>query len=326
MLAISRISVSHIPLLQILASVSAHRGRNDFSRCTKRSRKDDEFNAYRDAAEFVETSLFGEDVKESVSALRHAKFIERQKHKFAVLRKKYSNDPLELSVLTWKAKKQIIFLLSGEECMDFEQIANSFPITALGAQKLFGNKPSILQRSEDMGWLLNHDSHVIKRWNDLLLFLNKISRGGSDVSESFFGMIPSGLAWLCTSAKMNLLMYADGNPELHSPKESDQVVNKDHPYGRFEMYAAMFDRSTGDKICNRYAQHALKLRKFVETFQKLKDVLPENSFSDEDCSPQLYAYLLDCAHSVNSKLTNQRSVFLPNNVKLRDYFTGQNIK
>ncbi|CAH8488512.1 unnamed protein product [Schistosoma rodhaini] len=328
MLTVSRISVFYNPFLQISNGVSACRGNTYFSRYTKRSRKASEFNFYRNAAEIVETSFSGENFEKSVSEMRHAKFVERQKHKFSVLQKKYSNNPVELSVLTWKAKEQIMFLLNCDESMDFEQISNSFPITSQGAEKLFGNKPSyVLQKSGDISFLLKHDSHVIERWNHLLLFLNRIYRGGNDVAESsVFGMIPSGLSWLCTNAKMNLLMYADGNPKLPFPKSHSEIVKEDHSHGHFEIYAAAFNTMPKDEFCDRYAQHVLRLRKFVETFQKLQNSPPQNvPLSGDYHSLQLYKYLLSCATAVNSKCINQRSISLPNNVKLRDYYTKQKI-
>ncbi|CAH8445321.1 unnamed protein product [Schistosoma haematobium] len=329
MLTVSRISVLYNSFLQISTGVSACRGSIYFSRHTKPSRKASEFNVYRDAAEIVETSFAGENFEESVSALRHAKLVERRKHKFLVLKKKYSNNPVELSVLTWRAKEQVMFLLGGDEGMDFEQISKSFPITSQGAEKLFGNKSSpILQKSGDISWLLKHDSRVIERWNHLLSFLSRIYRGGEDVSESsVFGMIPNGLAWLCTNAKMNLLMYADGNPKLPFPKKHDKIVKQDHSYGHFEMYAAMFNSMPKDELCDKYTQHVLNLRKFVETFQKIKNSPPQNvPFSGDHHSPRLYKYLLSCATAVNSKCKNQKSISLPNNVKLRDYYTSQKIK
>ncbi|CAH8442864.1 unnamed protein product [Schistosoma mattheei] len=140
-------------------------------------------------------------------------------------------------------------------------------------------------------------------------------------------MIPNGLAWLCTNAKMNLLMYADGNPELPFPKRHDKIVKKDHSYGHFEMYAAMFNSMPKDELCDKYTQHVLNLRKFVETFQKIKNPPPQNvPFSGDHHSPRLYKYLLSCATAVNSKCNNQKSISLPNNVKLRDYYTIQKIK
>ncbi|CAH8444956.1 unnamed protein product [Schistosoma haematobium] len=313
MLTVSRISVLYNSFLQISTGVSACRGSIYFSRHTKPSRKASEFNVYRDAAEIVETSFAGENFEESVSALRHAKLVERRKHKFLVLKKKYSNNPVELSVLTWRAKEQVMFLLGGDE----------------GAEKLFGNKSSpILQKSGDISWLLKHDSRVIERWNHLLSFLSRIYRGGEDVSESsVFGMIPNGLAWLCTNAKMNLLMYADGNPKLPFPKKHDKIVKQDHSYGHFEMYAAMFNSMPKDELCDKYTQHVLNLRKFVETFQKIKNSPPQNvPFSGDHHSPRLYKYLLSCATAVNSKCKNQKSISLPNNVKLRDYYTSLKIK
>lgn len=329
MMTVSRISILYNSFLHISTGASACRGSIYFSRHTKRSRKASEFNVYRDAAELVETSFAGENFEESVSALRHAKLIERRKHKFLVLQKKYSNNPVELSVLTWRAKEQVMFLLSGDEGMDFEQISKSFPITSQGAEKLFGNKSSpILQKSGDISWLLKHDSRVIERWNHLLLFLNRIYRGGNDVSESsFFGMIPNGLTWLCTNAKMNLLMYADGNPELPFPKRHNEMVKKDHSYGHFEMYASMFNSMSKDELCDKYTQHVLNLRKFVETFQKFETFPPQIvPFSGDYQSPRLYKYLLSCANAVNSKCNNQRPISLPNNVKLREYYTSQKIK
>ncbi|TNN16215.1 zinc finger protein [Schistosoma japonicum] len=238
MLTISRLFSLHIPFSQVPNAVSTCGGKCLFSRYRKLSRESD-YNDCRDAAEFVETSLFGDNFEQSVSALKHEKLVERRKHKFSVLQKKYSDNPIELSVLTWRAKIQIISLLNGDEQFDFEELSNLFPITALGARKLFRSKsPSTFQKSVDIRWLLKHDSQVIERWNHLLLFLKRVLSGEDNVSESnLHSMIPFGLAWLFTNAKMNLLIHANGNPDLPHPEKCYEIIKKSNSFGRFEIYA-----------------------------------------------------------------------------------------
>ncbi|KAK4472798.1 hypothetical protein MN116_004016 [Schistosoma mekongi] len=325
MLTLRRIFSLRIPFSQIPNGISTRVGKCLFSRYRKLSRESD-YNDYRDSAEFVETSLFGDNFEQSVSALKHAKLIERRKHKFSVLQKKYSDNPIELSVLTWRAKIQIISLLNSDEHFDFEELSNLFPITAHGVRKLFRSKSSsAFQRSVDIRWLFKHDSQVIERWNNLLLFLDRVLSGEDNVSgSSLHSMIPFGLAWLFTNAKMNLLIYADGNPDFPYPERCNEIVKKSSSFGRFEIYAEMFDKSSKDEIYDKYSQLVLNVSKIIETFQKLKDVSSQ-SFVPHDSS-QLYPYLLNCAASVEQKRPDRESISLPNYINLRDYLTSQKVK
>nr|CAH8829572.1 unnamed protein product [Trichobilharzia regenti] len=267
------------------------------SKRKKFSVSDDDFEDYTKAAELLENSLVGENFKPPVSALQEAELCERRKHKFSVLLKKYSENPLESSVLTWKAKRQIAFLLDNDKPLDFDDIANNFPITCHGVRKVFNHKsPSMFYKPTSMERLLMHDTRVTKRWGHILSFLKEVSLRSLEDPETLqstvLDLLPNNLLWLFTDSKANLLIYANGNHNLPHPKDWEVVVKDHHSPGRFE---------------------------------KLKNVTSRNSPpSPYQFSPQLYSYLLNCAHLVNPDTTNKKSISLPNRVKLHDYFHNKN--
>ncbi|VDQ06421.1 unnamed protein product [Trichobilharzia regenti] len=297
------------------------------SKRKKFSVSDDDFEDYTKAAELLENSLVGENFKPPVSALQEAELCERRKHKFSVLLKK---NPLESSVLTWKAKRQIAFLLDNDKPLDFDDIANNFPITCHGVRKVFNHKsPSMFYKPTSMERLLMHDTRVTKRWGHILSFLKEVSLRSLEDPETLqstvLDLLPNNLLWLFTDSKANLLIYANGNHNLPHPKDWEVVVKDHHSPGRFEKYAKLFSDSPEEDIYDKCTQLNLSVNDSIETFQRLKNVTSRNSPpSPYQFSPQLYSYLLNCAHLVNPDTTNKKSISLPNRVKLHDYFHNKN--
>ncbi|XP_061172940.1 uncharacterized protein LOC133182202 [Saccostrea echinata] len=199
-----------------------------------------------------------------IETFEHERY-ENRRTKKSIFCRKYEKSTPEPSFLTWQAKQQIIYLCTKEN-WSFQEIAESFPISAENVRKLLRHRNRTLTPSE----ITKHDKKILKKWQHLLVAGYKIGRGPIDPE----------LKQMVETERIKLLHNAGGIENLPVPVSKPSREQEDNHLDFYTFH--YIDKGRKE---NRYVS------RFQGQFLKLYRIYHDQQSQSPDTTVQMHGVI-----------------------------------
>ncbi|KAG5447545.1 hypothetical protein CSKR_101318 [Clonorchis sinensis] len=268
----------------------------------------------------------GEKMEDVTEAARRQISKSNYKVKLRTLRRKLLKDETEACVMSWNARRQLLYLLRTYEAEPFDEefLASVFPITVAGIKKLASNRNEGFQPAMREQHKLRINSAAIERWNLILDCLKSLSKEpAQSVAEvnALIASLPENLLWIFAQSKLHLLKNADGNPDLPSPQPLDvpeKRKEKEQVPGSFrELVHGFCNGFEPDLQSNQVVLQSKEIEKCIALFQRIPDSTAVGPVSNQPLSTAQLRSLLHISKLLTRRQVCTKPLALPNKVNLQ---------